>query len=86
MNATIFIFFLFIIIALIFFVFRKYFTRINAAGNITADKNREKRDKDNKTCILCGAIHNKGDKMISDEYKGKDKSLYGKAVMRSISI
>lgn len=75
MNATIFLFSLCFIIALILFVFRNHFTRVNAAVDKPKGKNVEKHDKDNKICILCGAMLNKGDKMISDEYRGEDKSI-----------
>ncbi|MCU0821983.1 MAG: hypothetical protein MUC95_05855 [Spirochaetes bacterium] len=56
-------------------MFRNHFMGVNAAGDETTGEKEEKGDKNNRICILCGTLLNKGDKIISDEYKGGVKSI-----------
>ena len=75
MFATALILSLCVIMAAILYIYRNRIMRINAGGRKKINDKEEKRIKDNTRCILCGSILNKGDKMISDEYKGNEKSI-----------
>ncbi len=57
------------------FVFRNYFFRVRAGSVKNSDDKGESGIEGNKICILCGTLLKEGDKMISAEYRGEDKSI-----------
>lgn len=75
MFATALILSLCVIMAAILYIYRNSIVRINAGGRKKINDKKEKSIKDNTICMLCGSILNKCDKMISNEYRGNEKSI-----------